>query len=218
MPLLQLNYLDIQVLKMPFWNSPPASSPLDFNSLNDHQKLEQLFRTHYKNIFNVVKGAISGRSAADVEDQISRCFVKVLEKYPEQMNESSLTAYLVRCACNGLLDEIRHAKFEFNPGWSEDAEDGSSFHPMLLLQSQITPPSELALKRFQDCIGGQMESFPVGDAKHKVALTMYVLQEASIEEVAIAIGRTATATRTLLSKINRRLLTYLAPCRDHFLT
>lgn len=203
---------------MPLWKKSPASSPLDFNSLNDRQKLEQLFRTHYKKIFNIVKGAISGRSTADVEDQISRCFVKILERYPEQMNESSLTAYLVRCACNGLLDEIRHARFEFNPGWNEDAEDGSEFHPMMLLQSQITPPSELALKRFQDCIGGKMESFPVGDPQHKVALTMYVLHEASIEDVAIAIGRTATATRTLLSKINRRLLTYLTPCRDHFLT
>jgi RNA polymerase sigma factor (sigma-70 family) len=215
---LQQHCPDVQVEAMPLWKKSPAGSPLDFSRLDDRDKLEQLFRTHYKKIFNIVKGAISGRSAADVEDQISRCFVKILEKYPEQMNESSLTAYLVRCACNGLLDEIRHAKFEFNPGWTVDAEDGSEFHPMMLLQSQITPPSELALKRFQDCIGGKMESFPVGDVQHKVALTMYVLQEASIEEVGIAIGRTATATRTLLSKINRRLLTYLAPCREHFLT
>jgi RNA polymerase sigma factor (sigma-70 family) len=189
-----------------------------FDNLSDVQKLEQIFRKNYKKIFNIVKSSIPGRSAADVEDQISRCFVKVFETLPEQMNEASLTSYVIRCACNGLIDQIRHTKFEFNPGWTESDEDGVDTHPMMSLESSITPPSQLAIKRFQECIGGKMESFPVGDPQHKVALTMYVLHEANVEEIAIALGRTATATRTLLSKINRRLLTYLAPCREHFLT
>ncbi len=189
-----------------------------FESLSDVQKIEQLFRKNYKKIFNIVKTSISGQSADDVEDQISRCFLKVLEIHPEQMNEGSMTAYVIRCACNGLLDQIRHSKFEFNPGWTDTDEDGVDTHPMMNLESAMTPPNQLAIKRFQECISEKMETFPVGDPQHKVALTMHVLHEASIEEIAIALGRTATATRTLLSKINRRLQTYLAPCREHFFT
>lgn len=181
------------------------------------EELDRIFRAEYKNIFRRVSRCVRNQSSDEIADQISRCFVKLLEVDPDAVRSDALVKYIVTCACNGLLDRIKHSRYEENPGW-EQFDDGAPSHPMMGLKELRTPPTAMAAKRFFDCIARCIASYRFATADIETALMLYIFEGLSSADIAKAIGRTSGATRKMISTQMSGLRAHLMPCQDHLET
>ena len=161
--------------------------------------------TSYAKIFRMMCRQFDKMSPDDVRDQIQRCLLKMLGIQDNPPPPGALKAYLIECVGNGLRDVLRHARHEVNPGNPIDESEDSAGHPMHAMASPDTPETLLANRALVECIKSHIRSFPTGDGSTRLALEMRVLDDASIDEIAAALGRSQQATRQLLSKQIRRL-------------
>lgn len=179
----------------------------------DHHTLIGEFASrHYTRIFKIVRRAFQNASADDVREQIQECLLKMLELQDRLPAPEAMPAYLIRCVRNGVIDTLRRAKHEVNPGDPIDDGESGPVHPLHTLVDPDTPETLTAERRLIECIKSSIKDMPTQSKNARIALAMRILEGASIEEIAIVLGTSQQAVRKLLSEQMVKLRVLAVQC------
>ena len=121
-------------------------------------------------------------NANDAEDAVQETIIKYMQRAPGFENEDHKKAWLLKVATNQCRDILRAKKR----------------HPVINLDEIAEFTSETSDSGIMDALMSLPEKF-------RVVLTLYYVEEYSIDSIAKIIGRTASAVKMRLQK-GRRLL------------
>lgn len=146
-----------------------------------------------------------GVAPAAAEDILHTVFIKVAERAGQWKGDGLASAWFWSIVRNTRIDLLRDRRLEISvdeAAWeaisnqaSANAEDSSSC-------------------AVQQCVGHALQRFAKDHPERAEALRMLHLEQWSIAQVAVFIGRTAGATKEFLSQCRRAFRSYLKPCLE----
>jgi RNA polymerase sigma-70 factor, ECF subfamily len=144
------------------------------------------------------------RGEADAEDLLQEVFVRIQRRLPELREPAKLQGWVYRIARNVVVDHYRGRKDHAQ--WSEEmggADDAEAQDPGGRDAVDLTP----SLRRF-------IAALP---AEQREPLVRHEFQGESMEEIAVALGLTLTATKSRVRRARLQLREMLdACCRFEF--
>lgn len=122
------------------------------------------------------------KNESDAEDAVQETMIKLCQKRPSFRDEEHEKAWLIRVATNQCRDVLR---FRLR-------------HPEIVAE-------QLENTECEESETGILEALAALPEKYRIVLTLYYVQECSVEEIARIICRTSSAVKMRLQK-GRKLL------------
>ncbi|HZS35360.1 MAG TPA: RNA polymerase sigma factor [Polyangia bacterium] len=158
----------------------------------DREAIEELFRTHARLVERVL-GRLVG-PVVDLEDLVQTVFLEAISALARFRGEASFKTWLLSIAAHVGQHYLRagrvrrHVPLDLVP---EEALGGDPTHDRLLDEQRLAPELHALLDRIKP--------------KKRIALLLYVIEGHSIEEVAVLMGASQTATRSRVFFARREL-------------
>src|SRR5688572_2989550 len=146
----------------------------------DRGSLEEVFRAHAASLERLLVRLVGPR--ADVEDLLQDTFSAAIQAFPRFRGEASVKTWLHRIAVNVAHKYLRSPSHRAQP-LDEEAESAPD----------ETPEARVAREEIARRLYVHLDKL---DAKKRVALVLYVLEDLSIAEVAALTGASQTATKS----------------------
>ena len=160
----------------------------------DPDAFQKIFSVYRKHIFNYLKLKVNG-NIHTAEDLLSEVFISALENVPGLKDRKKLSSWLLRIANNKFNDYLRkkyrEAKYfdklelETNCGVYEDDMD------TILLNKERIVLLNIALENLK--------------SMHKELIIMKYLNEESVKDIALKIGKTDNAVLAILFRAKKAL-------------
>ncbi len=149
-----------------------------------------------------------GLQPQDAADVFQDTAIKLFEKAGQYIYEGKAEAWLWQIARNTLIDHQRkwgrRGKVEFMPGDEEwDA----------IMNSTPAVISMTSEESVDECVDRGMARFRAADPERAYALVLQ-LEDKSIDEIAVVIGRTKGATKEYLSQCRKKLAPFIDHCHE----
>lgn len=147
---------------------------------SDPAAQERVYRTFAKPVYNMVARVLQDLTLA--EDVTQDIFVEVLTKAKSLRNPDSFASWLQRVAINQCYQQTRSPWFrriDFRASASE-------------MQSNEDPTSGVQVDRIFSKIA----------PKHRLVVWLYCIEGFSHEEIAKTLGRTASYSKSIISRAN----------------
>jgi RNA polymerase sigma-70 factor, ECF subfamily len=161
----------------------------------DADAFSQLHRRYYARVFR--HALFRCRSTADAEDIAAETFVKAVHYLPQyRFQGESLLPWLCRIATNLIIDQGRRSHGQVPLSLEGAAEDVRSL--MENLSDSSPNPHELAERHeTQTLIRSAIATLPADQAD---AILLRFSGDLSIQEIALALGRTEGAIKSLIHR------------------
>ncbi len=143
-------------------------------------------------------------SPEQAEDLFQELFIKIVRQ-AAQYSGGSAAGWIWAVARNHFLDHVRAPK-------PEQTMDDEAWAP--LAAPNARQPGDDDPQAVDRCVQRQMQSFEKDHPERAWAVRQVKLEGWSIAELAAHLGRTEGATREFVSQCRKRLMEYLAPCRE----
>jgi RNA polymerase sigma-70 factor (ECF subfamily) len=163
----------------------------------DQRAIEELFRTHVALVERVL-GRLVG-PVADLEDLVQTVFLEAISALTRYRGEASFKTWLLSIAAHVGQHYLRagrvrrHVPLDLVP---EHVLRGEPSHDQQLDERRLGPELHQLLDRIAP--------------KKRIALLLYVIEGYSLEEVAVLMGASQTATRSRVFFARRELRKLLA--------
>ncbi len=194
--------------------TPPAQTP-DEALLGDvaqggskgTRALETLFKRHHRDMLALARRR--GLSIEDAHDVVQTVFLNLVDSASGFRSEGSVVGWLMVSTRNKAMDRHRQSAKEVMP--DEDA--------WAALESSLVDPGEcpydaLRMKSMRDCVNSAYKAFAKAHPFPSEVLYQSVHLDLKDKDLALLLGRTDTATRTLLSDCRKKVRAFMAPCLE----
>lgn len=144
-----------------------------------------------------------GTSHADAADILQDTVIRIFSYGASYSGEGTARGWMWRVARNCLVDHLRRQ------GLHRDVVDIDA-----VIDELAQPDAGASSEALADCVEGGVRAFGEEHPERQTALLLHI-DGASIEEIAMKIGRTPGATREFLSQCRKKLAPFLTQCREH---
>jgi RNA polymerase sigma-70 factor (ECF subfamily) len=173
----------------------------------DADAVRHLVTTNNQRLFRAAWSVLGDRHEA--EDALQSCYAKALAAIGTFEGRSSLTTWLTRIVINEALARRRTQERRRRHIKAEGVQVLEKYREQLAKGSQApSPEAEAARKQLrsilEQAIGGLPENF-------RTVFVLHEIEDASIEDTALALGIPVGTVKTRLMRARRKLEQALAP-------
>lgn len=188
------------MIQRAFGPTPPMEDEDDFRLRDrtlrgDRQAAEALFERHMESLYEFVHYRV-GRDRALTENVVQETLLVGFEKLGDFEGRSSLHTWL----CGIAKNKIRSLRRTRRPMPLEDvlAQADAEIDSILLrIESEPLPDAALEAQETRDLVGATLSSLP---PEYRRALVDKYVEELSVAEIAVKVGKGAKATESMLHR------------------
>lgn len=174
----------------------PGTIPIDVANLirqaqqGDREAVASIYRVYVRRIYRYAACRVP--SSSDAEDVTADVFVRMVEALPGyQITGAPFEAWLYRIAASRVADFYRNKANGGNEQLHENLADDAVPSEERLIEGQMLDNLRQAMQRLPD--------------EHQTILVMRFVERKSHEEVAMLLGRSVTAVKTIQHRALSRL-------------
>ena len=148
-------------------------------------------------------------NAADADDVIQETFIKVFEKIDTLKDDSKFESWLWTILRNNMNEFYRKSNKKNNAMFGLEAEE----------LENLTGDADVKVSHSQkyddqhNCVEEKMKLFQVDMPSQHYAIKLQ-MEDVSIKDISIRIGRSYAATKEFLSQSKKKLKSYLEECKE----
>jgi RNA polymerase sigma factor (sigma-70 family) len=161
----------------------------------------------YRNAFRFLM--VNKLNAADADDVIQETFIKVFEKIDTLKDDSKFESWLWTVLRNNMNEFYRKTNKKNNVMFGLEAEE----------LENLTGDEDVKVSHGQkyadqhNCVEEKMKLFQVDMPDQHYAIKLQ-MEDVSIKDISIRIGRSYAATKEFLSQSKKKLKTYFEECKE----
>jgi RNA polymerase sigma-70 factor (ECF subfamily) len=167
----------------------PAAVPVDQIEAcrrGDRQALDAVFRAHAESLARLLRRLIG--PSAEVEDLLQETFAAAITAFPKFRGEASVKTWLHRIAVHVAHQYLRRPRHRREVELIDEPRG-----------TEESPERRELARRLYALLDDL-------DAKKRIALVLYVIEEHSIDEIAALMGASKAATRSRILWARRKLM------------
>ena len=179
--------------------------------LQDKANLDIAFKSlnsfFYRNAFSFL--LVNKLNAADADDVIQETFIKVFEKIDTLKDDSKFESWLWTILRNNMNEFYRKSNKKNNVMFGLEAGE----------LENLTGDEDVKVSHGQkyddqhNCVEEKMKLFQVDMPDQHYAIKLQ-MEDVSIKDISIRIGRSYAATKEFLSQSKKKLKNYLEECKE----
>lgn len=179
--------------------------------LQDKANLDIAFKSlnsfFYRNAFSFL--LVNKLNAADADDVIQETFIKVFEKIDTLKDDSKFESWLWTILRNNMNEFYRKSNKKNNVMFGLEAEE----------LENLTGDEDVKVSHGQkyddqhNCVEEKMKLFQVDMPDQHYAIKLQ-MEDVSIKDISIRIGRSYAATKEFLSQSKKKLKSYFEECKE----
>ena len=178
-------------------------------SSNAQQAQAEIYRRYSQNLFVFFR--VKGFTKEEAEDSMHQVFIKFFTSVDKFKGQSKLKTYLYSISKNYYIDIIKSSRNQ-----TTRSSDNIELIIDQLNSSHETGESTIANEEAQKCIRECFRSFAIDNRECAEIVTLAVLEDMPLDQVAEWMGKTYAAARKYLSNCRKKLRDVMQPCHEMF--
>jgi RNA polymerase sigma-70 factor (ECF subfamily) len=180
--------------------APDDATLVEWLRRGDRGAAALLMRRHNRALWRIARGIL--RHDADAEDAVQEAYLRAFARIHEFRGDSSLRTWLARIVINEALRLLGARRVTADlPEVAEGAAPDASWRPDLAPPPQ-DPERAAARQELRRRVEQAVDALP---APFRLVFVMRVIEQASVEETAAALGIPQATVKTRLHRANRML-------------
>ncbi len=171
-------------------------------SAGDAAAMREIIERHQDGVYSTARRMLS--DSADAEDIAQRTFIRVWKAASSYEPKAKFTTWLYTILRNLVFNETR--RMGRKPTCSSDAME-AEYGQLLHTDPSPSPSEDMAARELEDAVERAIAELP---EKARMAVQLRRFQEMSYEEIAVVIGMSVSATKSLLFRARQSLRDALA--------